>query len=115
MEAVTQYLTERGIEKIFGFLAKAAPGSRLVFTYVRKDFLDGRSMYGWESGYKRFVLGKIWHYAFEPEVLPDFLKQYGWIVKEDKAYNELAEEYIKPSGRTLSSTSVGRIVYAEKI
>jgi len=37
-EAVTQYLTETGIRTTFGFLAKAPAGSRLAFTYVRKDF-----------------------------------------------------------------------------
>lgn len=38
-EAVTQYLTEVGVREIFEFLASARPGSRLVFTYLRKDFL----------------------------------------------------------------------------
>jgi O-methyltransferase involved in polyketide biosynthesis len=33
-EAVTQYLTEAGVRKTFDFLATAAPGSHLVFTYV---------------------------------------------------------------------------------
>ena len=37
-EAVTQYLTEQGVRATFDFLAKAARGSRLAFTYVRKDF-----------------------------------------------------------------------------
>ena len=30
----------------FDWLAKAAPGSRLAFTYVRKSFLDGKTFYG---------------------------------------------------------------------
>ncbi|MBY8849196.1 SAM-dependent methyltransferase, partial [Saccharothrix sp. MB29] len=33
-EGVTQYLTEEGFGRTFDFLAGAAPGSRLVFTYV---------------------------------------------------------------------------------
>jgi hypothetical protein len=51
-EAVTQYLTEAGVRKTFDFLATAAPGSRLVFTYVRKDFLDGTALYGGESAHQ---------------------------------------------------------------
>ena len=43
-EAVTQYLTEQGVRATFDWLAKAAPGSRLAFTYVRKDFLDGKTV-----------------------------------------------------------------------
>ncbi len=56
LEAVTQYLTESGIRATFDFLANAARGSRLAFTYVRKDFLDGQVMYGQESLYKRYVV-----------------------------------------------------------
>jgi O-methyltransferase involved in polyketide biosynthesis len=34
-KAVTQYLTEAAVRRTFDFLATAAPGRRLVFTYVR--------------------------------------------------------------------------------
>ncbi len=114
MEAVTQYLTEEGVRATFDFLAGAKGGSRLIFTYVRKDFLDGRAMYGWESGYKRYVLGRIWLSAMEPTDVPGFLKGYGWKIIEDRGYDELAGEYLKPSGRKLASTPLERIVYAEK-
>jgi methyltransferase (TIGR00027 family) len=57
-EAVTQYLTEKGVRATFDWLAKATPGSRLTFTYVRKSFLTGKALYGWESGYSRFVATK---------------------------------------------------------
>ncbi len=115
MEAVTQYLTEQGIEKIFSFLGEVAVCSRLVFSYVRRDFLIGRSTYGWKSGYKRFVSGGIWHYAFEPDELPGFLRKYGWRLLEDRGCDELAGEYLKPSGRKLASTQVERMVFAEKM
>ncbi|ATW24758.1 SAM-dependent methyltransferase [Candidatus Formimonas warabiya] len=114
-EAVTQYLTEKGIRTTFDFLAKAAPGSRLAFTYVLKDFLDGRAMYGWEKGYKRWVANKIWIFGMEPEAWPDFLKEYGWQVIEDVGYAEMAEKYVKPTGRVLASTPIERMVFAEKV
>ena len=114
-EAVTQYLTEQGVRATFGWLAKAAPGSRLAFTYVRKGFLDGRTFYGWESGYWRFVANKIWLFGMEPEDCPNFLKGYGWRIIEDVGYNELADRYIVPTGRRLASTSLERIVYAERV
>jgi methyltransferase (TIGR00027 family) len=69
-EAVTQYLTEAGVRKAFDFLAAAAPGSRLVFTYVRKDFLDGTALYGGESAYQEFVLKRQqWHFGMDPTTL----------------------------------------------
>ena len=114
-EGVTQYLTEKGLRTTFEFLAKAASGSRLVFTYVIKDFLDGRAMYGWEKGYKDWVTNKIWIFGMEPEAWPDFLKDYGWRVIEDIGYEEMAEKYVKSTGRKLASTPIERMVYTEKV
>lgn len=114
-EAVSQYLTEPGARKTFEFLSRAAVGSRLVFTYVRRDFLDGTDLYGWESGYKRFVASKVWLFGMEPEAVPNFLEEYGWSLVEDVGYDELAPRYIGASGRKLKSTPVERMVFAEKL
>jgi methyltransferase (TIGR00027 family) len=114
-EAVSQYLTERGVRATFDWLAKAASGSRLAFTYVRKDFLDGKSSYGWKSGHRRFVASKIWRFGMEPENCPNFLKRYRWRIIEDVGYDELADKYIVPTGRRLASTPVERMVCAEKV
>jgi methyltransferase (TIGR00027 family) len=114
-EAVTQYLTEQGVRATFRWLAKAAPGSRLAFTYVRKDFLHGKTFYGWERGYKQFVESKMWLFGMEPGDCPSFLKGYGWRIIEDVGYDELAGRYIVPTGRRLASTPVERMVYAERV
>jgi methyltransferase (TIGR00027 family) len=114
-EAVSQYLTEPGVRAVFDWLAKAAPGSRLTFTYVRKDFLDGKNLYGWESGYKRFVASKVWLFGMEPENCASFLERNGWRIIEDVSYAELADRYIVPTARRLTSTPVERMVYAEKV
>ncbi len=116
LEALTQYLTEKGIKQIFDFLAKATQGSRLVLTYVRKDFLDGRSLNDWEKFYKKFVTDeKVFIFGMEPDAWPDFLKQYGWRVIEDVGYDEMIEKYIQPTGRVLASTPIERMIYAEKL
>lgn len=114
-EAVTQYLTENGIRATFNFLAKAERGSLLVFTYVRKDFLDGRVMYDWEKIYKKYVKNKIWLFGMDSEEWPGFLEGYGWKIIEHMGYEELAERYVRPTGRELASTQVERIIYAEKV
>jgi hypothetical protein len=113
-EAVTQYLTERGERATFAWLAKAAPGSRLAFTYVRKRFLTGETLYGWESGYKRFVASNLWVFGMEPQDCAAFLQGFGWRVIEDVGYDELASRYMGPANRKLTSTPVERMVYAEK-
>jgi methyltransferase (TIGR00027 family) len=113
-EAVTQYLTEKGVRATLNWLAHATPGSRLAFTYVRKSFLTGENLYGWESGYKRFVKTGTWLFGMEPQASPSLLNEYGWQLIEDLGYEDLANRYIRPTGRSLTATHVERIVYAEK-
>jgi len=115
-EAVTQYLTEAGIGATFDFLTTAAPGCRLAFTYVRKDFLDGQVMYGGKAIYRRYVVrDKLWLFGMAPEDVENFLGAYGWSVVEHLGYEELAERYVEPTGRELASSPIERIVYAEKL
>jgi methyltransferase (TIGR00027 family) len=115
-EGVTQYLTEAGIRTTLDFFANAPAGSRLAFTYVRKDFIEGRTLYGQKYAYKRFVLkDKSWLFGMDPEGVADFLGVYGWQVLEHLGYEELAEWYVKPTGRKLLSTPLERIVYAERL
>jgi methyltransferase (TIGR00027 family) len=116
LEGVLQYLTEPAVKSIFDFMAKAAKGSRLAFTYVRKDFIDGRSLYGQEGLHQRYVQKGIWIVGLEyPDGVANLLSEYGWRLIEDFGYEELAQRYVKPSGRELSSTPVERVAYAEKL
>jgi methyltransferase (TIGR00027 family) len=115
LEAVTQYLSESGVRGTFAFLSRAATGSRLTFTYVRKDFIDGRERYGQEILYRRYVTPRrLWFFGLDPEEIANFLASYGWRLIEHYSYEELAERYVKPTGRVLASTPIERIVYAEK-
>ena len=81
MEGVTQYVSEAGVHQTFDFLKQAAADSRLVFTYVRKDFIEGKELYGCDEIYRHFLQkNKIWHYGIDPEGIADFLGTYGWRV-----------------------------------
>ena len=116
LEAVTQYLTTAGIQTTFDFLAKAQSGSRLIFTYVRKDFVEGNAFYDNEDLYKTLVLkDKVWLFGLDPEEVADFLDGHGWKVLEHLGYDDLADAYVKPTGRQLESLALERIVYAEKL
>jgi methyltransferase (TIGR00027 family) len=115
-EAVTQYLPESSIRDTFDFLAEARPGSRLAFTYVCKDFIDGESTHGHEFLYEKMVLkDKSWLFGMDPSEVAGFLSGYGWHVLEHLGYEELAERYVKASRSDLLTTSLERIVYAEKL
>jgi len=116
LEAVTQYLTEAGVQQTFEVLANAAPGSRLAFTYVRKDFLDGKALHGLEAFHKKIVVkDKVWLFGIAPDELAAWLEGYGWRVLEHVGYADLTERYVAPTGRDLGCTPIERLVYAEKM
>ena len=114
-EAVTQYLEEKSIKQIFDFLSHAHKGSKIAFTYVRKDFLDGSNLYGMEDAYKRFVEEKIWIFGMNPEKWPQFLEEYDYKIIEDVEVKDLIDKYVNTTGRTLASTPIERIILAEKV
>ncbi len=114
-EAVTQYLEEKSVRIIFDFLSHVPSGSKIVFTYVLKDFLDGNNKYGMDEVYKRFVETGTWKFGMDPGSWPHFLEEYGWKIIEDVGGEDLEEKYVKPTGRTFASTPIERIILAEKI
>lgn len=114
-EGVTQYLSENGVRTTLAYLAGAPTGSRLVFTYTPKDFIDGQNIYGQEYLYDKMLLrDKIWIFGLDPDNVDDLLGEYGWRVLEHLDYERLADRYVKPTGRILSSMAIERIVLAEK-
>lgn len=114
-EAVSQYLTEAAVRQLFEFLAHAPTDSHLAFTYVLKDFIEGKQLFGLETFYQRIVeKDRVWHFGFAPEDVADFLSEYGWRLVEDLGYDELAEQYVKPTGRQLPVMAIERMVYALK-
>jgi methyltransferase (TIGR00027 family) len=115
-EAVSQYLTETAVRQTFNFLAQTPTGSQLTFTYVRKDFVDGKKLYGQDALYEGMIVkGKAWHFGFEPEKVANFLSEYGWQIVEHLGYDELAERFMKPTGRELPVMMIERMVYAKKL
>jgi methyltransferase (TIGR00027 family) len=114
-EGVTQYLSEPAIRATMEYLAEAAPGSRLVFTYTPRDFIDGEVLYGHENLYRRMrVKHTIWHTGFDPGAIETFLAEYGWEVVEHLGYDQLHERYVAPTGRELGWMAIERVVQAQK-
>jgi methyltransferase (TIGR00027 family) len=114
-EGVTQYLTADAVAATFEYLGHAAPSSRLVFTYVRRDFIDGVNLYGAAPLYRRFRQKRhVWHFGMQPEEVPDFLAQYGWRVIEQAGPDYLVQHYVVPTGRSLGASEIEWSVYAER-
>ncbi|MDH6193463.1 methyltransferase (TIGR00027 family) [Mycobacterium frederiksbergense] len=114
-EGVTQYLSAGGVAATFEFLGSAAPESRLAFTYVRSDFIDGTNRYGAESLYRRFrIRSRLWQFGLAPDRVASFIEPYGWQLAEQAGPDYLIEHFVAPSGRELSASQVEWTAYAEK-
>jgi methyltransferase (TIGR00027 family) len=115
-EGVTQYLTDDAVRATFEQLKSAVPSSRLVFTYVRQDFIDGQNLYGSPTLYKRMrAKQQLWRFGMRTEEVPDVLSGYGWRVIEQAGPDYFTEHYIRPAGRDLGASELEWSVYAEKL
>jgi methyltransferase (TIGR00027 family) len=114
-EGVTQYLDDTGIRTTLEYLAAAPSGSRLLFTYTPKDFIDGEVLYGHEYLYRQMrEKDTIWLTGFDPEAIESLLGTYGWQVAEHLGYDQLHERYVRPTGRDLGWMAIERVVHAQK-
>jgi methyltransferase (TIGR00027 family) len=114
-EGVTQYLTEDAVRATLTALQAAPAGSRLVFTYVRKDFIDGVNMYDAAILYKRFrQRQQVWRFGLDPDAVSGFVAEYGWRLVEQAGPDYFMRHYIEPSGRDLTASQLEWSAYAEK-
>jgi methyltransferase (TIGR00027 family) len=114
-EGVTQYLTEEAVRATLDALRVSSAGSRLVFTYVRRDFIDGVNMYDAAILYKRFrQRSQVWRFGLEPEDVATFVAEYGWRLVEQAGPDYFVRHYIEPTGRNLSASELEWSAYAEK-
>ena len=115
-EGVTQYLTADAVAATFDQLAQAAGGSRLTFTYVRRDFIDGTNMYGAATLYRNVrQRSQVWKFGLLPEDIDGFLAEYGWRLIEQAGPDELMDRYVRPAGRNLTASQIEWSAYAEKV
>ena len=115
-EGVTQYLTEDAVRTTLEGLRPTAPGSRMVFTYVRSDFIDGTNLYGSRTLYRSVrKRNQLWHFGLKPQEVAAFLDEYGWRLVEQVGPEELIERYVAPTGRKLKASEIEWSAYAEKI
>jgi|SRR5271166_6384082 len=114
-EGVTQYLTEGGVRRTLEGLRAAAPGSRLVFTYVHRDFIDGSERYGTRTLYRNTrQRHQLWQFGLQPDEVAGFIADYGWRLVEQAGPDEFVQRYVEPTGRKLPASQLEWSAYAEK-
>jgi methyltransferase (TIGR00027 family) len=115
-EGVTQYLTEDGVRRTLEGLRAVAPGSRMVFTYVRRDFIEGTNLYNSPTLYRNVrQRSQVWQFGLQTEAVAEFIGEYGWRLVEQAGPDEFVQRYVEPTGRKLNASQLEWSVYAEKI
>jgi methyltransferase (TIGR00027 family) len=84
-EGVTNYLTEAAVDTTMRWCSRAAPGSRLVFTYVHRAVLDDPGVF---FGTDKLLAtlqaaGELWTFGIDPAAVGDFLAQRGLTLERD--------------------------------
>ncbi len=115
-EGVTQYISKEAIDNTIRYVAQAATGSRIVFTYVLKSFINGSYIPDGLNSLYKFALKKknpLWFCGFEPAEMHEYLSKYSLSLIEDVGHEEYLERYIKPKDRDLTVMEIERTVLAE--
>jgi methyltransferase (TIGR00027 family) len=106
-EGLLQYLTPDAVTATLSQLGGAATGSRLVFTYIRQDFVDGTDTYGADAVYRRFCGRRpVWLSGLVPERLGEWLAELGWRLDEQAGPSYFRDLYIRPTGRALAASPI---------
>ncbi|MUL67250.1 methyltransferase [Mycobacterium sp. CBMA 234] len=114
-EGVTQYLTAEAVNATFEQLRSAATGSRLDFTYVQRDFIDGVDISAAPSLYRNFrERSQVWKFGLRPDEIEGFLDGYGWRLLDQLGPDQVRDRYVRPTGRTLPTSNLEWSVLAEK-
>jgi len=115
-EGVTQYISKEANDSTLKYVAQAAPGSKIVFTYVIKRFIEGKSLKDAteKSMYKWLVKGfKMFIYGLDPTDMGDYLSKYSLSLIEDIGAEEMNDRYMKLVDLDLPIFEIERMALAE--
>jgi O-methyltransferase involved in polyketide biosynthesis len=84
-EGVTNYLGEAAVDATLRWCARAAPGSRVLFTYIHRDVLERpESFVGTEALFASLEkFGEKWTFGLHPGELRGFLAARGLALESD--------------------------------
>jgi methyltransferase (TIGR00027 family) len=114
-EGVTNYLTEAAVTGVLSWIGRAAPGSTVVFTYVHRGLLDGRSSF--EGGEQILAnvqrLKEPWTFGLYPDEVASFVAQNGLELVEDLGADDYRRRYLDGTARTLQGYGFYRLAVAK--
>lgn len=87
-----------------------------MFTFVRKDFLDGTAMFGGDAAYREFVVKRrLWKFGLMPDEVAGFVAPYGWEETEQFGPAEFTGRYLQPAGRVMPVSEIERTVHCVRV
>ena len=99
-EGVTNYLSEAAVDATLTAIARvAAPGSRLLFTYVHRGVIDGSASFPGTAHLAATLqrAGEPWTFGLHPAAVPEFLAARGFRLLEDLGAAEYRARYMPES------------------
>lgn len=115
-EGVTQYLTAEAVSNTLEVVAGVSgAGSAIVFTYVRRDIVDGTDRPEWFGAFLSFarIIGSPFVFGLDPAELEQYLADRGLKLIDDVGATEYRELYLQPLGREMSVFDAERAALAE--
>jgi methyltransferase (TIGR00027 family) len=115
-EGVTQYISREAVDNTLRYIAGSVTGSRIVFTYVLKSFIDGSVIPADQERMYKYAmqrLNPLWSSGFDPAEMHDYLSGFSLDLIEDVGHEEYLERYIRPRNRDLHVFEIERTVLAE--
>ncbi len=115
-EGVTNYLTTDAVDATLRRVAAlAAPGSRLLFTYVHRGLLDGSIAFPGGRRLSRTLrrIGEPWTFGLDPAEVSGFLAQRGFRLLEDWGAADYRARYLGRRADRLRGYEFYRAALAE--
>jgi methyltransferase (TIGR00027 family) len=114
-EGLTQYLAPDAVRALFAQLAATPPGSRLTFTYVRQDFIDGTELYGAQRLHRRFCGRRpLWRTGLIGEQVAELLADAGWQLTEQTGPSYYRDLFLSRTQRGLAASPIEWTVFAQR-
>lgn len=116
-EGVTNYLTAEAVDATLRWCARAAPGSRVLFTYVHRDlFRRPEAFAGTERLFASLdKVGERFTFGLDPDELPGYLAERGLALERDLGAAEYRERCYGEAAHRMRGHEFYRIALARLV
>ena len=114
IEGVTQYINQAAVDKLFEFAGQAAPKSQIVFTYIKREIVDGSVQSHVDQRIMKRVArrGMPWVFGIDGENLEEWLVQRRLELIDQSGGAGYQKRYLDPVGRQMTIYAGEKIVLA---